>query len=114
MIYDEEWARETGMQRLEAIRKSMHTITVKELQEQETERFPVATDPWCEQYHRFLKEHPRDHFYTARFFQEDTEEYVELIYCKETHSGMWFLPGKGMGMLQPDTLEALGKIAGEM
>jgi len=114
MIYDDEWTQETSMRRLEAIRKTIHPVTMDELLKLGEERFPVATDPWCEHYHKFLKEHPREHYYMARFFQEDSEEYVEVIYCQEMKRGMWFLPGKGMGLLQPDALEALGKIAGEL
>lgn len=109
-MYDHEWTDEVRMHRLEAIRKSLHKVTLEELRKLGAERFPVATDPWCEQYDQFLKEHPRSHYYMARFYQEDAEQYVELVYCHETKTGMWFLPGKGMGVLQQETLLALGKL----
>ena len=113
MMYNDEWTDEVRMRRLEAIRRSMQRVSLEELAKLGEERFPVVTDPWFEHYQKFLNEHPRDHFYMARFFQEDTEEYVEVIYCKEVNRGMWFLPGKGMGVLLPGVLEALGRIAEE-
>lgn len=114
MIYDDKWAEETEMRRLEAIRHSLHPVTLEELAKLGEERFPVVTDPWCDHYHKFLQEHKRASFYMARFFQEDTEEYVEVIYCKEANSGMWFLPGKGMGVLLRDSLVRLSKLVEEM
>ena len=114
MIYDDDWAEETEIHRLEAIRHSLHSVTLQELVKLGEERFPVVTDPWCDHYNKFLKEHTRDSFYMARFFQVDSEEYVEVIYCKEANNGMWFLPGKGMGILMPDTLARLSKLVDEM
>jgi len=114
MIYDDEWADDVHQHRLEAIRKSIRPVTVEELVKLGAERFPLATDPWCERYQEFLKEHPRSNFYLAHFYAEDSEQQVEVIYCSETHRGMWFLPGKGMGKIQPAGLAELKEIVGRM
>jgi len=114
MIYDDEWADETDMHRLEAIRETLHQVTLDELVKLGEKRFPVVTDPWYEDYSQLLKGHPHSRFYMARFFQEDSEEYVELVYCSETNSGMWFLPGKGMGVLQQEVLSRLAVLVERM
>jgi hypothetical protein len=33
-----------------------------------------------------------------------------VIYCRETGNGLWFLPGSGMGIIQPKGLQLLAEI----
>jgi hypothetical protein len=114
MIYSDDWAEEIQQHRLDAIRHTIHPVTVEELGKLGEQRFEVATDPWYERYQEFLKDHPTSSYYMARFFEPEAEEHVELIYCKESNRGIWFLPGKGMGVVQPDELAELEKIVGEL
>lgn len=109
MSYDEDWQDNTMENRRVAVRKTIRPATLEELKELGLRHFPLATDPWCERYNEFLKQHP-----SARFHRAETPEGAEIVYCRETDQGVWFLPGKGMGILQLKGLQMLSEIVDQL
>lgn len=105
MSYDNEWLDQTLKDRTEAIRRSIRPATLEELRTLGIERFPSATDPWSESYRVFLDEHPKGDYYRA-----ETNEGAEIVYCHDAGKGIWFLPGRGMGILQPKGLKLMAEI----
>lgn len=104
MSYD-DWPDNTMENRRVAVRKTIRPATIEELRELGAKRFPLATDPWCERFGEFLKQHA-----SAKFYRAETSEGAEIVYCKDTGQGVWFLPGKGMGIIQPKGLQMLAEI----
>lgn len=105
MSYDDDWPDNTMENRRLAVRKTIRPATIEELRELGAKRFPLATDPWCERFGEFLKQHE-----SAKYFRAETPEGAEIVYCKDTGQGVWFLPGKGMGIIQPKGLQMLAEI----
>lgn len=105
MSYDDDWPDQTQENRRTMIRKTIRPATLEELKKLGEQRFPVVTDPWCERYNEFLKTHP-----TAKFYRAEIPEGAEIIYCRDADQGLWFLPGKGMGVIQPKGLQMLAEI----
>ena len=91
--------------RREMIRKTIRPASYEELKDLGELRFPVANDPWCIRYHEFLQAHK-----TSKFFRAEAPGGAEVIYCRETGNGLWFLPGSGMGIIQPKGLQLLAEI----
>jgi hypothetical protein len=105
MSYDNDWPDNTMENRRMAVRKTIRPATLEELRELGEKRFPLATDPWCERYNEFLKQQA-----SAKFYRAETPEGAEIVYCKDTGQGIWFLPGRGMGIIQPRGLQLLAEI----
>ena len=105
MSYDDDWPDNTMENRRVAVRKTIRPATIEELRELGAKRFPLVTDPWCERFSEFLKQHA-----SAKFYRAETPEGAEIVYCKATGQGVWFLPGKGMGIIQPKGLQMLADI----
>jgi len=114
MSYDDDWPDHTFENRVALIRKNIHPVSLAELKRLGELRFPVVTDPWCERYNAFLTEHSGDTYFMAHFFATDAPEPVELVYCRDAKQGMWFLPGMGMGRLQPKGIAALAEITARL
>lgn len=93
--------------RTEAIRDSIHPITLPELKALGESLFPSAEHPWREKYFSFLNENADKTFHHAV-----THDRVHVLYCPAQEKGMWFLPGSGMGPLQAKGLKILKKIVG--
>jgi hypothetical protein len=109
MSYDDDWPDNTMENRRVAVRKTIRPATLDELWELGAKRFPLATDPWCERFGEFLKQHA-----SAKYFRAETYEGAEIVYCKDTGQGVWFLPGKGMGIIQPKGLQMLAEIVAKL
>jgi hypothetical protein len=105
MSYDDDWPDMTWENRRLMIKNSIRPVTRAELEQLGAQRFPVVTDPWCMRYHEFLSGHP-----DAKFYRSEIPEQAEVIYCRDPEKGIWFLPSKGMGILQPRGLEMLREI----
>ena len=105
MSYDDDWPDNTMENRRLAVRKTIRPATIEELRELGAKRFPLVTDPWCERFSEFLKQHA-----SAKFYRAETHEGAEIVFCKDTGQGVWFLPGKGMGIIQPKGLQMLAEI----
>lgn len=102
---NDDWPDQTRENRRVAIRKTIRSATVAELRELGELRFPVVTDPWFARYDEFLTKNA-----TARFYRAEIPEGAEIIYCRDIGQGVWFLPGAGMGIIQPKGLEMLREI----
>lgn len=105
MSYDDDWPDNTMENRRAVVRKTIRPATMEELKELGEKRFTVVTDPWCERWAQFLKNHS-----SAKYYQAKTPEGAEIVYCRDTGQGFWFLPGKGMGIIQPKGLQMLAEI----
>ena len=105
MSYDNEWLEQTLEARNKAVRESIRPTTIEELKKLASERFPSASDLWAENYRTFLDENPKGEFYLAT-----TSEGAEVVYCHDSNRGIWFLPGKGMGIVQAKGLKLLAEI----
>ncbi len=104
MSYDNEWLEQTLQNRAKSVRETIRPTTLEELQALGSARFPSATDPWAENYRNFLAEHPKDRYYLAK-----THEGAEIVYCRDAGRAVWFLPGKGMGLVQARGLKILAE-----
>jgi hypothetical protein len=105
MSYDDDWPDNTMENRRVVVRKTIRPATLDELKQLGEKRFTVASDPWCEKYKTFLKENS-----SAKFHLAQTPEGAEIVYCQAAGKGVWFLPGKGMGIIQPNGLRMLAEI----
>ena len=107
MNYDDDWSDPKEARR-EAVRKTIRPATLAELRELGLTLFPVATDPWAEKFNAFLTEHAGDHFYLA-----DVPG-AHIAYCREAGKGIWFIPGTGVGIIQPKGLQAIAEIVDKL
>lgn len=105
MNYDDDTMNHSMDLRRESIRKTIKPITLAELKQLGEKQFPIVTDPWCVKYFDFLAKHPDD-----KFYQATSAEGARVIYSRDAGQGVWFLPGGGMGILQPKGLQALKEI----
>src|SRR5437773_12519779 len=91
--------------RRKAITESIRTISVEELKALGEKLFPLMDNPWREKFFAFISENPGSTFHHAT-----THDQVQIIYCRDKDKGIWFLPGVGMGPMQPKGLAILKQI----
>jgi hypothetical protein len=109
MSYDDDWPDQSIENRRKTVRETIRPATLEELRQLGEKRFPVVTDPWCERFSAFLTKNAN-----ARFYLAATPEGAEIVYCRDTGDGVWFLPGKGMGIIQPRGLQVLAEIVASL
>ena len=95
--------------RREAIEDSIHTVDAHELKSLGEGLFPYVDHPWREKFFAFV-----DANANATFYHATTHDRVHIIYCPVGEKGMWFMPGSGMGPLQPKGLKVLKEIVGKL
>ena len=105
MSYDEDWPDNTMENRRLMVRKTIRPVTLDELKQLAVNRFPVVTDPGCVRFNDFLAKNA-----SAKFYRAEISGGAEIIYCRDTEQGVWFLPGTGMGIIQPKGLAMLKEI----
>lgn len=105
MSYDEDWPDQTMENRRQMVKKTIRPATLDELKKLGEARFPIVTDPWCERYNTFLASHA-----DAKFYRAEIHGDLEIIYCADSGKGVWFLPDKGMGIIQPNGLKMLAEV----
>lgn len=88
--------------RFHAVEASLREISPQELRNLEAVLFPDVTHPWLEPYHRFVEENKGNTFYHAK-----ADERTHVLYCRAKERGIWFVPGIGIGILQPRALEGM-------
>jgi hypothetical protein len=91
--------------RRKAIAASIRTISVEEVKTLGERLFPLVGDPWRDRFFDFIMENSG-----ATFYHAATHDGVELVYCHGKEKGIWFMPGTGMGPMQPKGLAALKQI----
>jgi len=91
--------------RRKAIAKSIRTISAEELKGLGEQLFPLMDNPWREKFFGFITENAG-----ATFHHATTHDHVQIIYCHAKEKGMWFVPGTGMGPMQPKGLGILKQI----
>jgi hypothetical protein len=91
--------------RREAIAASIHPISVEELKALGEGLFPYVDHPWREKFFTFISENAG-----ATFYHATTHDRIHIIYCHAKDTGMWFLPGSGMGPLQPNGLAIIKQV----
>jgi hypothetical protein len=109
MNHDDDWPINTLENRRLMVRKTIRPATVEELRQLGAGMFPLATDPWAERFSTFLAEHAGDSFYLAK-----SPEGAHIAYCRNANKGIWFLPGSGVGIIQPRGVEVLAEIVDSM
>ena len=82
--------------RRKAIQQSLRTLSVDELKKiARDELADFEGDPWQENFLRIIAERPQGSFYCAV-----VPEGATVLYCREEDTGVWILPGGGMGPLE--------------
>ncbi len=105
MPFDTINMEEITKARRKAIAESIRTISTEELKALGEKLFPGVDHPWREKFFGFIAENPG-----ATFHHATTHDRVQIIYCHAKDKGMWFLPGTGMGPMQPNGLAILKQI----
>ena len=83
-------------ERRNSVAKSIHMISGEELKKLGNEVFHDLDDPWRETFFQFIAEHS-----DATVHQAITSDGVNMLYCRDTDKGIWFVPGVGKGILSP-------------
>ena len=95
MPFDKFVDIETLMEeRRKAIQETLQSMTVAELREIVKELSDFEGDPSQENFLRLIGAHPQESFYRAV-----TKEGAIVVYCPSEDTGIWVLPGSGMGPL---------------
>jgi len=105
MPFDTVNMEEITKTRRKAIAESIRTISVEELKALGEQLFPLVDNPWREKFFDFITANTG-----ATFHHATTHDHVQIIYCHAKDKGMWFMPGIGMGPMQPNGLAILKQI----
>ena len=81
-------------ERRRALQESLQSMTVAELRNVVKELSDFEGDPWQENLVSVIEAHPE-----ASFYRAVTQEGAIILYCPGEDTGVWFLPGSGMGPL---------------
>jgi hypothetical protein len=82
--------------RRKAIQQSLRTISVDELKKIARDQLAdFEGDPSQENFLRIIAEYPQGSFYCAV-----VPEGATVLYCSDEDTGVWILPGGGMGPLE--------------
>ena len=81
-------------ERRKALHETLESMTVAELRKIVKELSDFEGDPSHENFLRLIEAHPQESFYRAV-----TQEGAIILYCPGDETGVWFLPGSGMGPL---------------
>ena len=79
-------------ERRKALQETFQSMTVAELREIVKELSDFEGDPWQENFVSVIEAHPE-----ASFYRAVTQEGAIILYCPGEDTGVWFLPGSGMG-----------------
>ena len=81
-------------ERRKALQNSLQSMSLAELRNIVKELSDFEGDPWQENFLHLIQAHPEESFYRAA-----TQEGAIILYCPGEDTGVWFLPGSGMGPL---------------
>ena len=95
MPFDKFVDRQTvSEERRKAIQGSLETMSLVDLQQIVKELSDFEGDPRRENFLDVIEAHPE-----ASFYRAVTQEGAIIFYCPGDDTGLWFLPGSGMGPL---------------
>src|SRR4029450_9431035 len=95
MSFDKFVDRQTvSEERRKAIQGFLETMSLVDLQQIVKELSDFEGDPWRENFVGVIEAHPE-----ASFYRAVTQEGAIIFYCPGDDTGLWFLPGSGMGPL---------------
>ena len=95
MSFDRFVDRQTvSEERRRAIQGSLETMSLVDLQQLVKELSDFEGDPCRENFVSAIEAHPE-----ASFYRAVTQEGAIILYCPGEETGVWFLPGSGMGPL---------------
>ena len=95
MPFDKFVERQTvSEERRKAIHRSLETKSLVDLQQLVKELSDFEGDPSRENFLSVIEAHPE-----ASFYRAVTQEGAIILYCPGEDTGVWFLPGSGMGPL---------------
>ena len=92
-------------ERRKGIAETIKPIGIEELKALGEGLFPHLDHPWREKFFTFLRENA-----DANFHHATTDDRLHIIYCHAQDKGIWFLPGSGVGPMQPKGLKILKEI----
>src|SRR6201982_1474503 len=81
-------------ERRRAVQESLQSMSVAGLRKVVKELSDFEGDPWQENFVSVIEAHPE-----ASFYRAVTQEGAIILYCPGEDTGVWFLPGSGMGPL---------------
>jgi hypothetical protein len=81
-------------ERRKALQQSLESMTVAELRNFVKELSDFEGDPCQQKLVGVIEAHPQ-----ASFYRAVTQEGAIILYCPGEDTGVWFLPGSGMGPL---------------
>ena len=82
-------------ERRRAVQESLQSMTLEEVHKLIKEVLSdFEGDPWQENFVSVIEAHPE-----ASFYRAVTQEGAIILYCPGEDTGVWFLPGSGMGPL---------------
>jgi hypothetical protein len=96
MPFDEIDIESITEERRKSIAKSIRLIGVEELKKLGEQVFHDLDDPSREVFFRFIAEHS-----DATSHHAIASDGVNMLYCRDTDKGIWFVPGIGKGILSP-------------
>jgi Fe-S-cluster formation regulator IscX/YfhJ len=82
-------------ERRKAIQESLKTMSVADLRKIVKELSDFEGDPWRENFVSVIEAHPE-----ASFYRPVTQGGAVVLYCPGEDTGVWFLPGRGMGHMK--------------
>jgi membrane fusion protein (multidrug efflux system) len=87
-----------SQERRQAVQQSLRNLTIEELKTLVNDHLSeFEGDPWRERFLRLIAMHPQGRFYGAV-----TKEGAIILYSCDEDTGIWVLPGSGMGPLPED------------
>jgi hypothetical protein len=92
-------------ERRKAVAQSIRPLGAAEAAALGESIFPYRDDPWRELFFGFLAEHPQ-----ATFHHANLPNGAQLLYSRSHNRGIWFIPGKGTGIIQEKGLKMLSDI----
>jgi len=91
--------------RRKAIAASLRNVGADELKKLGEQMFSAAVDPWREMYFQFIQQNASETFHHGT-----THDGIQVVYCNAKDKGVWFKPGVGMGLMQPQGLAVLKQV----
>lgn len=94
MLFEKFDLEALNAERRVAIKKSLRTVSVEELNQIGEKVFPSAGDEWRKMFFDFIGEHRHSTYHYAL-----TSDNVNIVYCKDGDKGLWFLASGAKGPL---------------